>query len=104
MDLTSFKRYGWGPDLDLAVRARKAGYGVYTTEMAYINHFGRKTANAHYGAWRYEVGANIAMLQGLQRLHGLGAALNIMREIGMAHGRRWRKPLPLDSARHQLKD
>ena len=42
MDLRSFGRYGWGIDLDLALRARNAGYGLYITEMAYINHFGRR--------------------------------------------------------------
>ena len=47
LDLRTFERYGWGIDLDLAVRAREAGYGVYITEMAYINHFGHKTAKCH---------------------------------------------------------
>jgi GT2 family glycosyltransferase len=28
LDLRTFERYGWGIDLDLAVRAREAGYGV----------------------------------------------------------------------------
>src|SRR5262249_19023778 len=46
LDMKSFGRYGWGIDLDLALRARKAGYGVYVSEMAYINHFGGKTAKA----------------------------------------------------------
>jgi hypothetical protein len=42
-----------------------AGFGIYGTEMAYINHFGRKTADQfsfyaaraqfryRYGTWRY---------------------------------------------------
>jgi len=104
LDLPDFKRYGWGNDLDLALRARKSGYGPYTTEMAYINHFGRRTANTHYGSWRYELGANVAMLQGLRRLHGFGAALAIMRQMGIAHDRRWHKPIPLDDATHQSTD
>lgn len=104
MNLVDFKQYGWGPDLDLAFRARRAGFGVYTTEMAYINHFGRKTANAHYGAWRYELWANIAMLQGLRRLHGSGAALNIMRQIGLAHDRKWHRPIPLINPTGQAAD
>jgi GT2 family glycosyltransferase len=101
MDLTNFKPYGWGPDLDLALCARQAGYGVYTTEMAYINHFGRKTGNARYGAWRYELGGNLAMLRGLRRLHGLPAALGIMREIGVVHSRKWHRPVPLANPTHQ---
>ncbi|TVS86255.1 glycosyltransferase family 2 protein [Mycobacterium helveticum] len=102
-DLVNFKHM-WGPDLELAVHARKAGFGVYTTEMAYINHFGHKTANEHFGAWRYTLSANVAMLQGLRRLHGLGAALAIMRQIGAAHDRKWHKPIPLDDASRQLTD
>lgn len=95
MDLINFKRYGWGIDLDLALRARDAGYGLYTTEMAYINHFGRRTANAHFGNWRYELGANLAMVQGLRKVHGLPATVGIMRQIGAAHNRKWHKPIPL---------
>ncbi len=70
MDLASFGRYGWGIDLDLALRARKSGYGVYVTEMAYINHFGGKTAKANFGSWRYEWKANYALVRGLGRVHG----------------------------------
>jgi GT2 family glycosyltransferase len=81
MDLRSFGRYGWGIDLDLVLRARDAGYGLYTTEMAYINHFGRRTANVHFGGWRYEWGATFAMEWGLRRVHG----------------RKWRKQFPRGS-------
>lgn len=70
MDLRSFGRYGWGIDLDLALRARNAGFGVYVTEMAYINHFGGKTAKANFGSWRYEWNANFALVRGLGRVHG----------------------------------
>ena len=106
LDLINFKhiKHMWGPDLDLAVRARNAGFGVYTTEMAYINHFGHKTANVHFGAWRYMLGANVAMLRGLRRLHGLPAALGIMREIGVAHSRKWHRPFPLANPTHQPRD
>ena len=53
-DLRTVGCYGWAIDFDLALRARAAGYGLYTTEMAYINHFGRKTGNARFGSWRDE--------------------------------------------------
>lgn len=96
MDLKNFKRYGWGIDLDLALRARDAGYGLYTTEMAYINHFGRRTANMHFGGWRYELGANLAMVQGLRKVHGWASTLAIMREIGAAHRRKWHQRFPLE--------
>ncbi len=104
MDLVHFKRYGWGPDLDLAFRARQAGYGVYITEMAYINHFGRRTYHARYGAWRYDLGGNVEMLRGLGRLHGLRTALNIMRQLGVAHDRKCHRPIPLGNTTHQLRD
>lgn len=102
LNLHAFRSYGWGIDLDLALRAREAGFGVYTTEMAYINHFGRRTANARFGRLRYEVGANIAVVRGLRQLHGWGAAFTMMREIGAAHSRKWHQQFPLDSATHHL--
>ena len=70
LDLRTFERYGWGIDLDLAVRAREAGYGVYITEMAYIDHFGYKTANATFGRRRYAVMANFAKVRAMRKLHG----------------------------------
>jgi GT2 family glycosyltransferase len=70
LDLRTFARYGWGVDLDLALRARKAGYGLYTTEMAYINHFVGKTANNRFGRRRYEWGAQRAMMRGMRKLYG----------------------------------
>jgi GT2 family glycosyltransferase len=100
MDLRAFRRYGWGIDLDLALRARKAGYGLYTTEMAYINHFGRKTANTQFGSWRYEWSANYAMMRGLRRVHGWGATFAMWRETGIAHDRKWRKAFPLNCTTH----
>jgi GT2 family glycosyltransferase len=104
MDLDTFKRYGWGIDLDLALRARKAGFGLYATEMAYITHFGRRTANVHFGSWRYELSGNLAMFQGLARLHGWPATFAIMRELGMLHNRKWCKPFPLEDAIQQQDD
>lgn len=77
-DLVTFRHYGWGIDLDLAIRARRAGYGLYITEMAYINHFGRKTAIARFGDRQYERKANFAKIRGMRKLHG----------------HRWRKHFP----------
>jgi GT2 family glycosyltransferase len=81
LDLQSFRRYGWGVDLDLALRARDAGFGLYVTEMAYINHFGHKTAVANFGRRRYEWQANYEKVRGLRQLHG----------------RNWRKRFPRGS-------
>ena len=102
LDLRTFGRYGWGIDIDLALRARKAGYGVYTTEMAYINHFRGKTANRRFGSWRYYLGANFAMVRGLRRVHGWGATSAIVRRCGGALAERWRNVFPLDYTTHQL--
>ena len=70
LNLVSFRRYGWGIDLDLALRARDAGFGLYITELAYINHFGQKTAVANFGRRRYEWHANFEKVRGLRQLHG----------------------------------
>jgi hypothetical protein len=71
--------------------------------MAYINHFGRRTAKAQFGRWRYELGGNVAMVRGLRKLHGWGATLAVVRELGIAHSREWRKQFPLDDKQYQRK-
>ncbi len=81
LDLHTFRRYGWGIDLDLALRAQDAGFSVVVTEMAYINHFGHKTADANFGRRRYEHKANFEKVRGLRQLHG----------------RNWRKRFPRGS-------
>ena len=98
MNVENFKRYGWGIDLDLALRARKAGYGVYVTEMAYINHFGRKTANMHFGRWRYDLGGRLAMMQGLRKIHGWGPTIAILGRMSIVLHREWPQQFPLDTA------
>lgn len=70
LDLQTFRRHGWGVDLDLALRARDSGFGLYITEMAYINHFGHATAVATFGRRRYEWQANFEKVRGLRQLHG----------------------------------
>lgn len=70
MDLRTFGRYGWGIDLDLVLRARDANFGCYTTEMAYINHFGRVTAKDAFGRKRYEFLAEQVMNHGMRKTHG----------------------------------
>jgi GT2 family glycosyltransferase len=81
LDLHTFRRYGWGIDLDLALRAQDAGFGVVVTEMAYINHSGHQTAVANFGRRRYEQRANFEKVRGLRQLHG----------------RNWRKRFPRGS-------
>jgi GT2 family glycosyltransferase len=95
LNVATFGGYGWGIDLDLALRARKAEYGIYVTEMAYINHFGGKTAKMHFGNLRYKLGGNIVMMQGLRKLHGLRTAVAMVRELGSAHHRQFSHAFPL---------
>jgi GT2 family glycosyltransferase len=70
LDLRTFGRYGWGVDMDLCFRMTEAGFGVYVTEMAFINHFGRKTAHAVYGRTRYQQAAKRRARRGMRELHG----------------------------------
>jgi GT2 family glycosyltransferase len=81
LNLHTFRRFGWGIDLDLALRARNADFALCVTEMAYINHFGHKTAVAAFGRRRYEWQANFEKVHGLRQLHG----------------RRWRERFPRGS-------
>jgi GT2 family glycosyltransferase len=104
LDLHTFGRYGWGIDLDLSLRAREAGYGVYTTEMAYINHFGGKTANVRFGGLRYAWGGTLAMVRGLQKLHGWRATVAMERVLRREDDHKWNGKLPRDYTTHQLVD
>jgi GT2 family glycosyltransferase len=70
LDLRSFGRYGWASALDLNLRVKRAGYGIYATEMAFINHFGRKTAHKEFGKLRYWIGGTREVRQGMRRVHG----------------------------------
>ncbi|MCV7098956.1 glycosyltransferase family 2 protein [Mycobacterium palustre] len=69
-DLRLFGRYGWGADLDLSFRMRRAGFGIYATEMAFINHFGRKTAHAVFGQKRYHLCAKWRANLGMRYIYG----------------------------------
>lgn len=98
--LDTFGRYGWGIDLHLALSARAASYGVYITEMAYLNHFGGRTASVHFGRWRYECGAWLSMLRGLVKLHGWRATFAMERILRRED--RWHKQVPRDYTTHPL--
>jgi GT2 family glycosyltransferase len=69
LDLRSFGRYGWASGLDLNLRVTRAGFGVYATEMAFINHFGGKTAHAEFGKLRYWLGGKRELRRGMRRVH-----------------------------------
>jgi GT2 family glycosyltransferase len=43
LDDRGFGGSGWGADLDYCLRARRAGFRVYVTERAYLNHLREQT-------------------------------------------------------------
>ena len=70
LDERSFGPFAWGADLDLCIRLRAAGFRIVATEMSYLNHFGRKTANVVAGRLRYRLQGGIGLSRGMKRLHG----------------------------------
>jgi GT2 family glycosyltransferase len=67
LDSRSFGRYGWGADIDLCYRIHRAGYGVYITEVSYLNHLRKVTAGA---ASSYEELSLRDAVRGFERLYG----------------------------------
>ncbi|HEY5820969.1 MAG TPA: glycosyltransferase [Propionibacteriaceae bacterium] len=45
LDTEAFPRHGYGSDIDLALRARTAGFSCLVTEGAYVSHLRRATMN-----------------------------------------------------------
>lgn len=80
LDERSFRPSGWGADIDLAMRARNAGFGVVATEMAYVQHFGRATANEVFG-----------------RTYGLQGGWNVTRGMRRVWGRGWARSMKGDA-------
>ena len=70
LDDRSFGRFAWGADIDLSIRAHDAGFGIYATEMSFLNHFGRQTARRITSNRRYAFFGGTAMSRGLWRVHG----------------------------------
>lgn len=67
-DERTFGDYAWGANLDLCLRSTDAGYGVYCTEMSFINHLGRRTVRELDS--RYESRAMRAMRRGMKQVYG----------------------------------
>ena len=70
LDERSFGRFAWGADIDLAIRVRKAGFGVYVTERSFLNHRSKSSASAAFGKHRYIIRANRDCMKAMRRLHG----------------------------------
>jgi GT2 family glycosyltransferase len=51
LDPSTFGRYAWGAEVDLAIRVKQSGMGVYVTHRAYLSHRRAATASrldSHY--------------------------------------------------------
>ncbi|GAA2061201.1 glycosyltransferase family protein [Williamsia deligens] len=68
LDERTFGSYAWGANLDLCLRARDAGYGVYGTETSFINHLGRRTVREMDS--RYVRRAMKVMTRAMKSLYG----------------------------------
>lgn len=67
LDIRSFGNYSWGADLDLCFRVRRAGFACYVAESSFMNHLGRKTADAVAGKHRYRRTASVQRNRGIRR-------------------------------------
>jgi GT2 family glycosyltransferase len=94
LDDRTFGKFSWGADIDLCYRGRAAGFGIYVSELSYLNHLGRKTATSMTSNLQYFARSFWDMRQGMRKLHGS----------------KWTQPLktfpakrlPLDESPHDL--
>lgn len=70
LDERSFGRFAWGADVDLAIRAHDAGFGVYITETAYLNHVGRLTVHSIVSDRTYRTEAMRDYRRGMRQIYG----------------------------------
>lgn len=70
LDERTFGRFAWGSDIDLSIRARRAGFGVYVTEGSFVHHFDKVSANEAFGKYRYFLRADRECKHALRRLYG----------------------------------
>ncbi|WP_213015618.1 MULTISPECIES: glycosyltransferase family 2 protein [unclassified Rhodococcus (in: high G+C Gram-positive bacteria)] len=70
IDERTFGKYGWGANLDWCLRVADAGFGIYLTEMSYMNHLGRKTATANTHNLRYLFDAIRGLRGGMSTVYG----------------------------------
>lgn len=88
LDERSFGKFAWGADIDLAIRMRNAGFGVYVTERSFLNHADKVSASEAFGKHRYVMRANRDKLKAMKRLHGRGTFRALKKAVPV------RKPLP----------
>ena len=69
LSVDAFGKYAWGADIHLSLRARAAGFATVVSEMSYMNHFGRKTAN-DVGGRMYSPRASLRFIMGVRTTLG----------------------------------
>ena len=92
LDERTFGRFAWGSDIDLSVRARRAGFGVYVTEGSFVHHFDKVSASEAFGKHRYHIRADRECKRALRRLYGR----TMVREIRKSRPERH----PLEATSH----
>jgi GT2 family glycosyltransferase len=70
LDCRTFGKFAWGADVDLCIRVREAGFGIYVTERSFVNHLGKVSASECHGRRRYTNTALLDMRRGMRRQYG----------------------------------
>lgn len=70
LDERTFGQFAWGADIDLCIRARRAGFGVYITERSFVHHLDKVSASEAFGKNRYFLRANHDCQRAMKRLYG----------------------------------
>jgi GT2 family glycosyltransferase len=70
LDERTFGRFAWGSDIDLSIRAKRAGFGVYITERSFVHHLDMVSASEAFGKYRYFFRAHRDCERALKRLYG----------------------------------
>jgi GT2 family glycosyltransferase len=71
LDEEAFRPTGWGADLDLALRVRRAGWRVVVTDRSYLSHATASTAHEkHGGADEYWARGDADLRRGLEAKWG----------------------------------
>jgi GT2 family glycosyltransferase len=70
LDERTFGRFAWGSDIDLSMRVKRAGFGVYITERSFVHHLDKVSASEAFGRHRYFLRADRDCKRAFRRLYG----------------------------------
>lgn len=77
LDCRTFGKFAWGAEVDLCIRVRAAGFGIYVTERSFVNHLGKVSASERHGMRRYRKTATSDMRRGMRRLYSRNQAAQL---------------------------